>query len=157
MAWTAGTGRSHFGHRIGLVFRGVEDLQAKLEEVASAEALSYGKTGKNAAFLFLGEGSQRIGMGLQLYETEPVVRAVLDRCDELVRELRGESLLDVMFGRIEEGRGLDDPAWLTPALYALECAHAALWSSVGVRPTAVLGHGVVRTGGGAFGGSVEYG
>ena len=51
------------------------------------------------AFAFTGEGSEWVGMGQALYESEPVVRAVLDRCDAVLREERGASLLDVMFGR----------------------------------------------------------
>ena len=45
-----------------------------------------------------------------------------------------------MFGRAGAAGGLDDPAWTQPAIYALECALTALWSSVGVRPDVVVGH-----------------
>ena len=69
-----------------------------------------------------------------------VVRAVLDRCDEMLREERDASLLDVMFGRPAAVGELDDPRWKQPAIYALECALAALWSSLGIRPDVVLGH-----------------
>lgn len=87
-------------------------------------------------------------MGRDLYETEPVARAVLDRCEAVVHEVRGASLLDVMFGGggAEAGGGavaeLVDTAWEQPALYALGCALTALWSSVGVRPEVVVGHSV---------------
>ena len=79
-------------------------------------------------------------MGLDLYEREPVARAVLDRCDALLRSERGGSLLDVMFGRAGSEADLDEPKWKQPAIYALECALAALWSSIGIRPDVVLGH-----------------
>ena len=45
-----------------------------------------------------------------------------------------------MFGRSGAAGDLGDTAWEQPALYALECALTALWSSVGVRPSVVLGH-----------------
>ena len=79
-------------------------------------------------------------MGAALYASEPVVQAVLGRCDEVLGEARGASLLDVMFGRPGAGGDLDDPQWKQPAIYALECALAALWSSLGVRPDVVVGH-----------------
>ena len=79
-------------------------------------------------------------MGADLYEREPVVRAVLDRCDALLRDERDGSLLDVMFGRTGSAGDLDDPRWKQPAIYALECALTALWASVGIRPDVVFGH-----------------
>ena len=142
MAWTAGVGRSHFGHRSGLTFAGVSELRDKLNDLAGGGAVSQGRNQPTVAFLFTGQGSQWVGMGSSLYETEPVARAVLERCDAAMRGLRGVSLLDVMFGRDGAEGDLNDTAWTQPALYALECAVAALWNSVGVRPVAVMGHSV---------------
>ena len=67
---------------------------------------------------------------------------MLDRCDTLLRDERGGSLLGLMFGRARVEGVLHDPVWAQPAIYALQCALTALWSSVGVRPTVVVGHGV---------------
>ena len=69
-------------------------------------------------------------------------RAVMDACEEVFREVRGVSLLDVMFGRNGAKENLGDTAWEQPALYTLGCALTALWSSVGIRPSVVLGHSV---------------
>ena len=92
--------------------------------------------------MYTGQGSQWAGMGQALYESEPVARAVLDRCEAVFQEERGTSLLGVMFGRTGATGKLDDTAWEQPALFALECALTALWSSVGVRPDVVMGHSV---------------
>nr|AAY00026.1 SA1_PKSB [uncultured bacterial symbiont of Discodermia dissoluta] len=142
MAWTASTGRSHFDHRAGLAFGDVAELRSKLTRQAEAGAVPKSLKKPRVAFLFSGQGSQRSGMGKELYYAEPAVRSVLDRCDHVMRDLRGSSLLDVMFGRDNAAGDLDDTAWTQPALYALECALAAMWSSAGVRPDAVLGHSV---------------
>ena len=137
MAWTAGVGRSHFDYRAGVVFGDVASLRDGLKKIAEADERSQPVAATKVAFAYTGEGSQWVGMGQALYECEPVVRAVLDRCDAILREERGASLLDAMFGRAD-----DDPAWTQPALYALECALTALWSSVGIRPSAVVGQGL---------------
>ena len=138
MAWTAGVGRSHFDYRAGVVFRDVASLRDGLKMIADKRLERVAAT--KVAFAFTGEGSEWVGMGQALYESEPVVRAVLDCCDAVLREERGASLLDAMFGRAEGALG--DPAWTQPAMYALECALTALWASVGIRPSAVVGQGV---------------
>ncbi len=144
LAWTAGIGRSHFTYRAGVVFRDAESLREGLLAVAEPDAgtepRAAAKTDPTVAFAFTGQASQWPGMGATLYASEPVVRAVLDRCDALLHEERGASLLDVMFGRPSAAGSLDEPAWKQPAIYALECALAALWASLGVRPEVVVGH-----------------
>ncbi len=139
MAWTAGVGRSHFDHRKGLRFRDAGSLREGLRALADAGGTTAPAAGTPArvAFAYTGQASQWVAMGKDLYETEPVARAVLDRCDAVLREQRGESLLDVMFGRAGD---LDDAAWTQPAIYALECALTALWASLGIRPDVVVGH-----------------
>ena len=139
VAWTAGVGRGHFGHRAGLVFGDLGSLREQLASLAGGVVPEASAGGGKVAFLYTGQGSQWAGMGRDLYEREPAVREVLDRCEEVIREERGASLLSVMFGETE---GLDRTEWTQPALYALERALTALWVSVGVRPAAVLGHSV---------------
>ncbi|MYE48146.1 MAG: SDR family NAD(P)-dependent oxidoreductase [Gammaproteobacteria bacterium] len=142
MAWTASIGRSHFGVREGVVFRDAESLRSRLEEVAQGEERPVTRGPATIAFAYTGQGSQWTGMGLALYESEPVARAVFDRCEAVFVEERGASLLDLMFGRDGAQGDLADTAWEQPALYALECAITALWAGIGIQPAVVLGHSV---------------
>ena len=150
MAWTAGIGRSHFAHRAGVVFRDRESLHNGLSAVAASSdppgpdsVYPSSGTPPRLAFVCAGEGSAREGMGRDLYDREPVVRAILDRCDAVLREERdGASLLDVMFGRTGAVSTLRAPEWAQPAVYALASALTALWASVGIRPGVVAGQGV---------------
>ena len=143
MVWTASVGRSHFSDRTGIVFSDVVQLREQLKELANGEREADSPTVRNAtkvAFVFTGQASQWVGMGETLYEREPVFRSVLDRCDRLLFDERGVSLLDVMFGRDGSDGLLDEPTWTQPAIYSLECALTALWESVGIKPSAVVGH-----------------
>jgi len=142
MAWTAGLGRSHFGHRAGVVFHDVESLRDRLRGLADVDGGGSSRTPARVAFAYTGQGSQWVGMGKGLYESEPVARAVLDRCEAVLLRERGVSLLDVMFGGTGTEGQLGDTAWEQPALYALQCALTALWSSVGVQPSVVVGHSI---------------
>ena len=140
MAWAAGVGRSHFDHRAGVVFRDAESLREGLASVAEDGKESGLKKADKVAFVYTGQGSQWAGMGKTLYDTEPVARAILDRCERVILEERGKSLLDVMFGREGADGDLTDTAWTQPAIFALECALTALWESVGIKPDVVIGH-----------------
>ena len=142
--WTAAVGRSHFAHRAGVVFRDVPSLRDGLTALAEAGGGTPDEPqpATRVAFLYSGEGSQWVGMGAALYESEPVARAILDRCDAAVLDARGASLLDVMFGRAGTDGDLHAASWAQPAVYALGCALTALWSSVGIRPNVVLGDGL---------------
>ena len=117
-----------------MVFRDATSLRDGLKTLADGGERPEPVAATKVAFAYTGQGSQWVGMGKDLYESEPVVRVVLDRCDAVLREERDASLLDVMFGRAGD---LSDPT--QPAVYALACALTALWSSVGIRPGVVVG------------------
>ena len=147
MAWTAGIGRSHHHHRAGVVFRDARSLREGLGKLVKADAKAArrpgGEAARKVAFAYTGEAGDWIRMGRELYRTEPVVRAVMDRCNAVFdQEGAGISLLEAAFGREGTDGGPEDPAWTAPALYAMQCALTALWSSVGITPGVVVGHGL---------------
>ncbi|MCK8516800.1 SDR family NAD(P)-dependent oxidoreductase [Methylonatrum kenyense] len=148
---TAGAGRAHLPERLALVCKSRDDTLAALRDFATdpdqpRPGRFRGRATGDVArpvFLFTGQGSQRVGMGRELYAQEIVFREVMDRCDAVLRESFDIPLLDIMFGRIENAEpALMRTAVAQPALYALGLALAELWQSWGVRPAAVLGHSV---------------
>ena len=78
-------------------------------------------------------------MGRELYRNQPVVREVLDRCQELLAQEGERPLLEVLF---EQEGLLNQTRYTQPALFALEVALAELWRSWGQEPDVVLGHSV---------------
>ncbi|MEB3261315.1 MAG: SDR family NAD(P)-dependent oxidoreductase [Cyanobacteriota bacterium] len=141
---TAAVGRAHHALRrcaVGNDPLTLADalLAAPLHRVAAGTRPGR-RGGPKLAFLFTGQGAQVAGMGRGLYDSEPVVRTILDRCEAIATPLLGTSLLGVMFG--EDNITLQDTAYTQPALFTLEVALAALWRSWGVIPDLVLGHSV---------------
>ncbi len=102
-------------------------------------------TPPRVAWIFTGQGSQYVGMGRALFDAQPVFRAALERSDAIVRAVRGESLLAVMFDETTAapgGRAIDQTYWTQPAIFAVGYALAELWRSWGIVPAALLGHSV---------------
>ncbi len=146
---TANIGRTRFSHRLALVGGTSEDMRARLAAAAAGRgapgAMSgqmKGVTQPKVAWLFTGQGSQHVGMGAQLYDTQPTFRKALDRCEELLRPHVEKPLLEVLYPESGESSLLDETAYTQPALFALEYALAELWRSWGIEPAVVMGHSV---------------
>ncbi|MEV0322109.1 type I polyketide synthase [Streptomyces sp. NPDC050659] len=142
IAYALVTSRARHEHRAAVVgadrgelLQGLRDLADGLGEVRGAEAR--GRT----AFLFTGQGSQRLGMGRELYETFPVYADAFDAvCAELDAHVGGDgSVRDVVWA---DERALNRTEFTQAGLFAVEVALFRLMEHWGVRPDFLLGHSV---------------
>ncbi|MEU6784665.1 SDR family NAD(P)-dependent oxidoreductase [Nonomuraea angiospora] len=126
-------GRSAFDHRAVVIGADREELLAGLDEGAvRGVAGPLGKT----VFVFPGQGSQWLGMGVELLDDSPVFAARMAECEAALSEFVDWSLIEVLRG----GQGLDRVDVVQPVLWAVMVSLAEVWRSLGVTPAAVVGH-----------------
>ncbi len=134
VGFTLATGRTGFEHRaVALSEEGLAALATtEAHPHSAAGAVRPGRT----TFLFAGQGSQRLGMGRELYTRFPVFAETLD--DVLAR--LGPGLRETMWG--DDAAALQKTGTAQPVLFALEVALYRLLESWGIRPDSVAGHSI---------------
>ena len=150
VAWTLQMGRATFRHRRVLIARDAADAAAALAARDPGRVLtavdSQEPRERPVAFLFPGQGTQHVNMGLDLYREEPVFREEVDRCADLLRLHLGLDLREVLYpaggATAEAEKRLERTGLAQPALFTVEYALARLWMSWGVEPRALVGHSV---------------
>jgi [acyl-carrier-protein] S-malonyltransferase len=85
------------------------------------------------AFLFSGQGSQYVGMGMELYNSYDIVRDTLDSIDSIL----GYNLLDIIFNGPEEV--LTKTENTQPAILAVSIAIFKLLKNLGVEAQSAVG------------------
>ncbi|MCC9607070.1 aminotransferase class I/II-fold pyridoxal phosphate-dependent enzyme [Blastopirellula sp. JC732] len=141
-AYSVNVGRSKLETRQGLIVDSREAAITQLRKIAGtapSEESGAKRRKLKTAFLFTGQGSQYFGMSKTLYETQPIYRATLDRCAEILAQY-DVPLLEILFGA--DADAVNQTAYTQPALFAVEYSLYELWKSWGVEPDMVIGHSV---------------
>jgi acyl transferase domain-containing protein/acyl carrier protein len=121
----------------------LDALDAIAAEAPSPDALSAGATSTRLAYMLVGQGAQRVGMGAGLHAAFPAYATAFDAAAELFEEELEAPLAQVVFGRHERAAELlDDTAYAQPALFAFEVALCRLLESRGLAPQLLAGHSI---------------
>ncbi|MFF1407046.1 type I polyketide synthase [Streptomyces sp. NPDC058294] len=141
VARALGTRRTAFDHRAAVTGTDREELLAALRALATGAppptaATGRARTGTRTAFLFTGQGAQRLGMGLELRARYPVFAAAFDAIDARL----GLDLAGVLAG--DDTGAIHRTRYAQSALFAFEVALFRLLESFGVRPDVLAGHSV---------------
>ncbi|MFF4840760.1 SDR family NAD(P)-dependent oxidoreductase [Streptomyces collinus] len=134
VAWTLAA-RRQFGHRAVVVGADREEL---LRGLAGVDAVS--TVAGKSAFLFTGQGAQRLGMGRELAARFPVFASAFDEVVAALDVHLERPLREVLWG--EDADLVQRTGWAQPGLFAVEVALFRLLESAGLKPDFVAGHSI---------------
>ena len=148
VAYTLQRGRKALNYRRSVVCHDITDAIAALQSLDPNQVNTRHTEIRNpaVAFMFPGQGSQYVDMGLNLYNREPVFQEVVDECAEILKPLLGGDLRKIIYpapsDRETAAIALKQTCFTQPALFVIEYALAQLWQSWGVKPQAMIGHSI---------------
>jgi acyl transferase domain-containing protein/acyl carrier protein len=149
LTYTLGARRNHHQHRLTLVGSSSAEVTEELREFATGNPVT---TARNSftprpefapriGFVMSGQGPQWWGMGRQLMRNEPVFRETMEACAKAMSPYASFSLLEEL-ARDEADSKIQHTEIAQPAIFAMQLSLVALWKSLGVEPSAVVGHSV---------------
>ncbi|CAM3345731.1 SDR family NAD(P)-dependent oxidoreductase [Kibdelosporangium persicum] len=143
VGYSLGTTRAAFDHRAVVLGCCPDELRSGLDALAQGvpnPRVVQGTVGRGqkVAFLFAGQGSQRVGMGRQLHAAFPEFAEKFDEVCAALDAHAGFSVRQAVF----EGPALDQTMYAQTGLFAVEVAISHLVRSFGISPDYLVGHSI---------------
>ncbi|MBO9695041.1 MAG: SDR family NAD(P)-dependent oxidoreductase [Sphingopyxis sp.] len=144
-AFTLSIGRQHLPQRRFAVAGSGEEAVVCLRDIATQD-LPQSKlvADRSTAFLFCGAGPQHADMGRGLHDTEPLFREAVDNGLAILDRIGAGEVRRWLFpndaDRAQAAAQMERPSIALPALFIIQTALARLWMSVGIQPSAMIGH-----------------
>ncbi len=147
-AYTFQTGRKQMAHRRFVVAADSSEAARLLLQPNPLRCSSKRCERRDppVVFLFGGQGTQYVNMGLNLYRDEPLFRAVVDDCCERLKPHLGRDLRELLYPRSGDEKtaqiSLQDTFFTQPSIFVIEYALARFWQSLGIEPALMAGHSI---------------
>ncbi|WP_089000790.1 type I polyketide synthase [Micromonospora echinofusca] len=143
VSWSLVTSRAALEHRAVVWGSSVDELVAGLSAVSEGRLSGVVSAGRRAV-LFTGQGSQRAGMGRELYDAFPVFASSFDAVCAQFDGLLPRPLREVVFAEAGSADAalVDQTVFAQAGLFAVEVALWELLASWGVRADFLAGHSI---------------
>jgi acyl transferase domain-containing protein len=149
ICYTLQKARNHFDYSLSIIANDkqaiidglndfVQDIKLDKYVVSNPEL----NRNKEIAFLFTGQGAQYFGMCKNYYGTFDVFKNAINECDEVIKSNLDHSIKDILWSETIDRNLIHQTKYTQPALFVVEYAMSKLWISVGVQPTALIGHSI---------------
>lgn len=139
LSYTLARRRGYRPVRTAVIAQNHTEAVQRLRDIATGDdpfVPAAGHDDHGPVWIFSGQGSQWAGMGSELLATEPVFAATIAEIEPLIAAESGFSVTEAMTAE-NTVTGIDR---IQPTLFAMQVGMAAVMSSRGVRPGAVIGH-----------------
>ena len=145
VAYTLQVGRKYFNHRRIVVCHDLPEATTALSDPNLQKiSTNFQEGGKSSnVFLFPGQGTQYVNMGLEIYQVETTFRETIIKCSQFLiphLELDLEKVLYPENSAAKNTHLLNQTAISQPALFVIEYALAQLWMEWDIYPQAMIGH-----------------
>ena len=148
-AYTFQTGRKQMAHRRFVVAADSSEAAKLLLDQPNPLRCSSKRCERRdppVVFLFGGQGTQYVNMGLNLYRDEPLFRAIVDDCCEYLKPHLGRDLRELLYPKSGDEKtaqiSLQDTFFTQSSIFVIEYALARFWQSLGVEPAMMAGHSI---------------
>jgi amino acid adenylation domain-containing protein len=148
IAYTLKTGRKNHAFRRFVIADTRKNAVANFEKLDPGFANSQfcDVKDKKICFMFPGQGSQYVGMGINLYDTEQVFRDTVDRCAAVLNKYLKKDILEILFAENRTGAdefdSLMNTYYTQPAIFTIEYSLSRLLMSWGIFPSVMVGHSI---------------
>lgn len=146
---TASVGRVHFGERVSIIGSTKSDFISLLTDFSEEKnnkrvipKITRNGANKGIVFMFTGQGSQYVGMGKELYETQPDFALALNEVDKALIKHLEVSIIEMLYDANADSEQVNRTSNAQPVIFAIEYALAKLWEAWGVKPSLVIGHSI---------------
>ncbi|MFA8435577.1 MAG: SDR family NAD(P)-dependent oxidoreductase [Marinifilaceae bacterium] len=146
VAYSMNIGRRDFEIRKAIVAKNIDELIDKLSISnfdPNNKSTVNSRVNREVIFVFSGQGSQYVNVGVELYHREEVFKKEIDQCCRIASRVLDVDFFQILFPSVVNQQtieSINELSYSGPAKFIIEYAMAKLLISYGIEPTAMIGH-----------------